>query len=240
MTGRLNHKTNETNKSLVSCCTIIPGPESLTAYCRSLLAAGKFEFHCPYKANPGDPFCGHLWEFFIVKKLAVLTPEELKEFEIKISENYLRKAVGIQQCPGCSSFCERENKKNRRVICPICTSDKKKRYEFCWYCLRPWLASGTTDCGNATCSGEDPRLKILRTCSTKTVIGVPMCPEVRACPTCGLLIQHKEACKQMVCPCGQKFCFICLKMSDRNGKYQCGLWCTKCEIAPRQTTIPGD
>jgi len=26
----------------------ISGPESLTAYCRSLLTAGKFQFKCPY------------------------------------------------------------------------------------------------------------------------------------------------------------------------------------------------
>lgn len=226
-------------RALMPCKHAI-GPESLTTFCRSLLTAGKFEFRCPYKANPGDPFCDHLWEFFVVKKLAVLTKEEIKEFEIKICENYLWKAVGIQHCPGCSSFCERRNKKDRRVVCPICTKDKKESYDFCWYCLKPWLTSSTTECGNASCTGQDPRLKILKTCPTKTVVGVPMCPDVRACPKCGLLIQHKDACKQMECPCKQKFCFICLTVANESGRYQCGSWNTKCVVAPRQTTIPGD
>ena len=204
------------------------------------MTAGKFEFRCPYKARTDEPFCDYLWEFFIVKKLAVLTKEEIKEFEIKICENYLWKAVGIQKCPGCSSFCERRNKKDQRVICPICTNKKKKLYEFCWYCLKTWLTSGKTVCGNASCTGQDARLKILQTCPTKTVIGVPMCPDIRACPKCGLLIQHKDQCKQMECPCKQKFCFICLKVANENGRYQCGAWNMKCVVAPRQTTIPGD
>ena len=213
----------------------------MTAYCRSLLTAGKFEFRCPYKANSTDPFCDQLWEFFIVKKLAVLTKDEIKEFENKIAENFLWKAAGIQECPGCRSFCERKNKKDQRVVCPICTKQKQKIYEFCWYCLKPWLAeSETKNCGNVMCTGRDPRLRILLTCSKKVVVGVPNCPDIRACPKCGLLIQHKDACKQMQCPCKQKFCFICLKMANARGQYQCGSYNFKCEVAPIQTTIPGD
>lgn len=226
-------------RALMPCKHAI-GPESLTAYCRSLLTTGKFEFRCPYKAAPTDPFCDQLWEFFIVKQLAVLTKAEIKEFETKIAENYLWKAVGIQECPGCRSFCERQNKKDRRVVCPICTKQKKRSFDFCWYCLKPWLTKDTTNCGNASCTGQDPRIRILKTCPTKVVVGVLNCPDVRACPKCGLLIQHKDACKHMECPCKQRFCFICLKKANEQGRYQCGSYNTKCEVAPRQTTIPGD
>ena len=212
----------------------------MTAFCRSLLTAGKFEFRCPYKKDASDPPCDTIWEFLIVKRLAVLTKKEVKEFETKVTENYLRRAMGIQECPRCSSFCERRRKTDRRVVCPLCTKQKGSSYDFCWYCLKTWLTQNTRDCGNFNCTGEEPRLRILKKCEKKTVIEVKGCPAVRACPKCGMLIEHKEACKQMVCPCGQKFCFICLKMADSNGKYQCGTWNFKCEIAPIQTTLPGD
>ncbi|XP_060565936.1 uncharacterized protein DDB_G0292642-like [Ruditapes philippinarum] len=221
-------------------CRHAISPESLTAFCRSLLTAGKFEFRCPYKASTDAPFCDQIWEFFTVKRLAVLTSEEMKEFETKVTENYLRKAVGIQECPKCESFCERRNKADQRVICPICTRKKGKLYEFCWFCLRSWLTSDTKDCGNFGCTGKDPRLRIIENCPKKMVVEVPNCPAIRACPTCGLLIEHKEQCKQMQCPCGQKFCFICLKKANTAGRYQCGAWNFKCTVAPVQTAIPGN
>ncbi|XP_076104094.1 uncharacterized protein LOC143072860 [Mytilus galloprovincialis] len=215
------------------------GPDSLTSYCRSLLTAGKYEFRCPYKKSANDPMCAQLWEFFTVRKLAVLKEEERNEFEIKISENYLRKAAGIQECPKCQTYCERRRKRDVRVICPICSKKGIGLYEFCWYCLKTWIGSGTMQCGNLNCTGEDPRLRILKTCPMKIVVAVPNCPAVRSCPKCGLLIEHTSACKQMVCPCGQKFCFICLKMADATGKYQCGSFNFKCGVAPIQTTVPG-
>ncbi|XP_052797626.1 uncharacterized protein LOC128229837 [Mya arenaria] len=214
-------------------------PESLTAFCRSLLTAGRYEFRCPYKASASDPHCNAEWEYFTVKRLAVLTPEERKEFETKMAENYLRKAVGIQDCPKCLSFCERRNKADQRVICPVCTRKNGKRYEFCWFCLKTWLTQNSHDCGNYGCNGEDPRLRLIKNSPRKQVVGV-QCPAIRACPTCGLLIEHKSDCKQMICPCGQRFCFICLKKADGRGRYQCGAWNLKCEAAPVQTEMPGN
>lgn len=52
---------------------------------------------------------------------------------------------------------------------------------------------------------------MLRECPEKKVVEVS-CLSVRACPECGLMIEHMEAFKQMGCQCGQ-FCFICLKMA---------------------------
>ncbi|CAH1781576.1 unnamed protein product, partial [Owenia fusiformis] len=215
------------------------GPESLTAYCESLLTSGKFRFLCPYIGPENGVYCGKEWDFSTVRKLAVLTREEKEKFEKRITENYLRKACGIQECPGCMSLCERNDKKDRRVVCPLCSKKKEKLYEFCWYCLHDWLnSSSTTKCGNSSCSNEDPRLKILRDSPKKAVVGVKDCPSRRACPQCGMLIEHERDCKHMVCPCGEKFCFICLKSAAR-GTYVCGSYNAPCTVAAIQTTIPG-
>ena len=85
--------------------------------------------------------------------------------------------------------------------------------------------------------GSDPRVQMLQSCPNKDVIGVST-PSIRACPFCGALVQHIDACKQMNCPaCSKSFCFICLKKNE--GGWQCGSWNTKCTPAPRQTYIPG-
>lgn len=85
--------------------------------------------------------------------------------------------------------------------------------------------------------GSDPRVQMLQSCPNKDVIGVQT-PSIRACPFCGALVQHVDACKQMNClACSKAFCFICLKKNE--GGWQCGSWNTKCTPAPRQTHIPG-
>ena len=147
--------------------------------------------------------------------------------------------MGLQECPGCKSLVERISKTDKRLICTICTKDKGKKFEFCWLCLHEWKSSGTDKCGNEECSGEDPRLRILRETSAKKVVGVDT-PSTRACPKCGALITHTQACKHMICLCGTNFCFICLKQRDGpNGSWTCGSYNSKCKPAPRQTEIPG-
>lgn len=129
------------------------GPDSLTAYCRSLLSSGKFRFLCPYiNPDPPNDYCGKEWSYVDVRRLAVLTKEETKEFETKITQNYLKKAAGIQECPRCKSLCERADKTNKRVVCPLCTMKLKRSYDFCWHCLHTWKTSGVQDCGR-TCEG---------------------------------------------------------------------------------------
>ncbi|CAG2192967.1 unnamed protein product [Mytilus edulis] len=221
------------NKTTRNNALSVKSPESLTDFCRHLLSNGKYEFRCPY-TEPS--YCGRIWEFAIIKKLAVLTIDEKEEFETKLALNFLKKSLGIRQCPECKSYCERMNQKDVRVICRLCSRKLGGRFEFCWSCLRKWSTSGTAKCGNSNCSGEDSRKKILTDCPEKVVVGVS-CPAIRACPKCGLLIEHKEACKQMKCPCGQKFCFICLKMADGTGRYACRSFNFKCEKAPVQTNL---
>jgi hypothetical protein len=213
-------------------------PESLTTYCRSLLSAGKFIFLCPY-VDPTNitKRCNKEWSYIEVRRFGVLSDDEQKEFETKISENYLKKAMGIQECPGCESLCERMNPKDKRLTCRICTKEKGRRFDFCWHCLHEWRDSGTEKCGNEECSNEDHRLRILREAPEKYVVGVKT-PCRRACPQCGMLIEHLAQCKHMVCRCGVQFCFICLKVKGEDG-WTCGFFNTKCESAPRQTNIPG-
>ena len=213
------------------------GPESLTAYCRSLLTAGKFQFLCPYVDPVNSARCNQEWTYIEVRRYGVLTAEEQKMFETKISENYLHKAMGIQECPGCGSLCERHNTKDKRVVCRVCTDEKKSTYEFCWNCLHEWRSSGTQDCGNDECGGEDPRLRTLRDAPLKKVVGVET-RGTRACPNCGMLIEHIQACKHMSCLCGTQFCFICLKMKA-GSTWSCGVFNSKCTPAPVQTSIPG-
>lgn len=202
------------------------GPESLTSFCRSIVDAGKFQFICPYVDKTTQVRCNKEWDYIEVRRFAVLTKEEQKYFETKISENYLQKAMGIQECPGCKSYCERANKKDKRVICKICTKKKGNRFEFCWSCLHEWKTSGVDKCGNEECGGEDPRIRILRDSPLKDVVGVQT-PSCRACPQCGLLIEHTKACKHMVCRCGTQFCFICLKLKDSKKGWQCGTYSAK-------------
>ncbi|XP_033725524.1 uncharacterized protein LOC117315441 [Pecten maximus] len=104
------------------------GPESLTAYCRSLMSAGQWQFHCPYTDRKNSTECGQIWEYSIVKRLAVLTDDEKKYFETKLAQNYMRKSAGIQKCPKCTVFCMRQNCNDRRVLCLSC-SKNGKRYE---------------------------------------------------------------------------------------------------------------
>ena len=88
-----------------------------------------------------------------------------------------------------------------------------------------------------TRGGSDPRVQMLQSCPNKDVVGVST-PSIRACPFCGALVQHTDACKHMNCPaCSRAFCFICLKKNE--GGWQCGSYNSKCTPAPRQTYIPG-
>ena len=72
----------------------------------------------------------------------------------------------------------------------------------------------------------------------KDVVGVQT-PSCRACPNCGLLIEHTRACKHMVCRCGTQFCFISLKRKDATKGWKCGIYNTKCTVADRQTVRVG-
>ena len=105
-----------------------------------------------------------------------------------------------------------------------------------------------------TVGGGDPRVTMLLNCPEKNIGGVKS-PSLRACPHCGALVEHTDACKHMKCPaCSKEFCFICLSKRDTNGRqsqfgwmaflgqtgWQCGRYNSPCAPAERQTSIPNN
>uniref|UniRef100_A0A1I8I302 RING-type domain-containing protein n=1 Tax=Macrostomum lignano TaxID=282301 RepID=A0A1I8I302_9PLAT len=219
------------------------GPDSLTMYCRSLLDSGLYRFLCPW-LDPNDSRvgCPVEWDFVVIRRLAVLSDEERQEFERKISENYLRRAVNIQisrdaanvnsvfsvatgsfkRVPELSLLLQARQLARSSRVCPACSSGGRQRFEFCWYCLNKWRSAGTDKCGNDICSGKDPRIAILAAAPVKEIVGVKDVPGRRACIHCGMIIEHVRSCKHMKCICGQEFCFICLKPKNSEGNWQCG------------------
>ncbi len=148
------------------------------------------------------------------------------------------------QCPGCEWLIERSDSSNLSVKCTICTVKNKRTFEFCWQCLREWKGQRPRSdrCDNEDCSNRD--LDLLRDCANIILksAGNIECPAVRACPTCGMLINHNtEKCKNITCSqCTKEFCFVCLKLTRDCLKTKPNGWFTPCSdgVAPRQTSIP--
>ncbi|XP_039996360.1 probable E3 ubiquitin-protein ligase ARI8 [Xiphias gladius] len=145
----------------------------------------------------------------------------------------------LNQCPGCRSSMVRKVESNLNVRCPVCTRNKGKTYEFCWQCLREWKgpAPRSDRCQNEGCFNDT--VKLLNACPDiifESVKGVSGCPSIRACPTCGLLVEHnKKKCKNIICPqCMVEFCFVCLKLTEKCQSY----FSCSSGVAPRQTSIP--
>lgn len=145
--------------------------------------------------------------------------------------------VSLSKCPSCGSYVEREDLSNLCVRCTICTSVKNNTFQFCWQCMREWKGAGLR------CSYEDcvnPDVDKLAKCTNMRLsyVNNVECPAIRACPTCGLLLEHNGlACKNLMCKrCKVEFCFLCLKLklvcNPISGPYNV------CSVVPRQTEIP--
>ncbi|XP_051285274.1 uncharacterized protein LOC127379560 [Dicentrarchus labrax] len=214
-------------------------PMSLTDWCRRLLDKGECRFVC------GQTGCDVEWPFEEVCKMALLTPKEVKYFEKQLFSRAARDYLDAKFCPGCRSYVVRTDQNNLRVCCTVCTAAKNEAFSFCWQCLKEWKhPSPYSDrCANAGCVNKSQ--EILRTCpdiTFKDVRGVTGCPSVRACPTCGLLLEHnKTKCKNITCPrCKVEFCFVCLKTTKECLRLNSYSYFTRCfsGVAPRQTSIP--
>ncbi|XP_053199579.1 E3 ubiquitin-protein ligase RNF144A-like isoform X1 [Scomber japonicus] len=219
-------------RALMSCDHSVT-PMSLTDWCRYLLDEGETTFVC------GQTDCGAVWSYEEVRKMALLTPEEMKEFEEKMLNN----SKDFKPCPGCNSSVERADLNDLSVLCSVCTAEKKKDYRFCWQCLREWKGPTPRSdrCDNDGCINDT--LETLRKCPEiifEDVKEVTGCPSIRACPTCGKLVEHSsKQCKNIVCPrCRVQFCFVCLKVTEEclatSDYYE------PCSdgVAPRQTSVP--
>ncbi|XP_043922287.1 uncharacterized protein DDB_G0292642-like [Protopterus annectens] len=197
------------------------------------------KFSCPVETRGVE--CGAEWCYTDVRKLAFLTDEEEEVLEQKLAFAIARKFCEYKQCPGCRTFTERQDTTNLRVLCTVCS--ERSTYEFCWQCLNPWKNTSTDSdrCGNDECINM--ALEALKNCRLINLpeSSVKDCPSIRACPTCGLLIEHKSQCKYMTCArCHYKFCFACLKSANACKEKQPESYYAKCAtaVAPRQQCIP--
>ena len=128
----------------------------------------------------------------------------------------------------------------KNVFCTYCSNNKGKRYYFCWECKKEWKGSPSNkECGNDRCSQEEV-LEKLKNCPLKDIQYLKglQAPSIRACPTCGTLIEHADKCKHVTCKvCKVEFCFVCLRICSEGSSF-CGRYYTPCKVADRQTKIP--
>uniref|UniRef100_A0A672GIG3 RING-type domain-containing protein n=1 Tax=Salarias fasciatus TaxID=181472 RepID=A0A672GIG3_SALFA len=212
-------------------------PESLTGWCRSLLDQGQYKFKCPALKDGTVNRCGAVWPYKEVRRLAVLTAEEMHSDAISYSFPF------VLQCPGCKTYLERMDLTNLCVQCTVCTADKKTVYQFCWQCSKPWkgTAPSADRCANEGCVNHD--LELLKNCKLTVlpeVLEVIACPSIRACITCGQRVEHdKTGCKNIICPrCQIEFCFVCLKLTPECLKTSTHFQKCSAGVAPKQTSIP--
>uniref|UniRef100_UPI0037E83AF5 E3 ubiquitin-protein ligase RNF19A-like n=1 Tax=Semicossyphus pulcher TaxID=241346 RepID=UPI0037E83AF5 len=217
-------------------------PDSLTQWCLSQLNEGEYKFRCPALVE-GTKRCNKLWSYQEVRRLADLSVEEMQHFEETMARLAAAEYCEIKPCPKCRTSVERTDLSNLCVQCTICTADQKKTYQFCWQCQREWKGPGPRSdrCDNDGCVNKD--LKLLETCksiSLPAVEGVTSCPSVRACPTCGMRVEHsRDNCKNIKCPrCRVEFCFVCLKLKRECIKTSSPYKMCPSGVAPRQTSIP--
>ncbi|XP_005454490.1 uncharacterized protein LOC100705077 [Oreochromis niloticus] len=235
----LNPLCDDSLRAEMSCGHAVT-PESLTRWCRSLLDQGNYKFRCPALVE-GTKQCNKEWSYQEVRRLADLTVEEMQHFEESMARLALADHCEVQECSQCKTSVERMDLSNLCVQCVVCTAVQKKKFYFCWQCLKPWKGSGPRSdrCDNDGCENKD--LQLLQTCKTISlpdVKDVTSCPAIRLCPTCGLRVEHnRKHCKNIKCPrCKMEFCFVCLKL-----KRECSSSpYTMCPsgVAPRQTSIP--
>jgi len=196
-------------------------------YALSEVKKNNYTFRCP------DLECKQIWDFLLVRDVIGPNDEAISKIEPKVSENYVSLVRGYQQCPGCYTWCIPINSGDIRLRCPPCSHDFDKPYDFCWFCQREWIGEGVRCCGNIGCNGRDPRLKILSAAARKSIDGIPGCPSIRGCPKCGMLINHLDKCRHMICTsCKAEFCFICLRRWTNNLHRA-----TACPVAPVQEEL---
>uniref|UniRef100_UPI00398EEB9C uncharacterized protein n=1 Tax=Pristiophorus japonicus TaxID=55135 RepID=UPI00398EEB9C len=224
-------------------CKHAVDPNTLTGWCRSLLDQGQYKFFCPALKEGTTEKCGQEWPYHEVRKLAALTAEEQRYFEETVAVLAAAEYCEYISCPGCGTFVERTDLTNLSVHCIICTAEKGSVSEFCWQCMKPWKGPGPRSdrCDNEGCTNIE--LDTLRSCP---LINLPQtvvrnCPSIRACPTCGKLLEHNQTgCKNIICcRCHIEFCFACLELTATCQANRPDSWFDLCAkaIAPRQTSI---
>lgn len=127
-------------------------------------------------------------------------------------------------------------------MCTICTAEKGKTFQFCWQCRKEWKGPGprSDHCDNIGCINTDvDKLSKCRDIALPSVNNM-RCPSMRACPTCGNLVEHDTTgCKNIICNrCNVEFCFFCLKTTKVCLLTSSHFIPCSGGVAPRQTSIP--
>lgn len=156
------------------------------------------------------PRCSTEWSIQSLRQYTDLSNSQLNVIEEGLTRNFcLLSLPGVLKCNECGDIWSSTS--SCGSVCPSCTVKK-----------------GTSD---------RETIKLLAECLLKT-IGHASCPCIRACPRCGKLIEHIEACKRVDCNgCNTTFCFNCLTIRSQSCSeyYPCPQNCT---TAARQTVIP--
>ena len=194
-----------------------------------------------YKVNYNNaklvcPYCEKEWDLIQIQKAVGMNEFSDADFNAvskKMSQNYINREPGIRECPGCQSYCIREDQTKNKFYCLICAMENKQA-EYCFQCSLPWKNDNSfVDCGNQNCESANP-LSLLPKASRKEIGTIENCPSLRMCPGCAAIIEHEDGCNMMHCEkCGTDFCFICLTLDN-----ECESYSDTCTAAPIQTTIP--
>lgn len=223
-------------------------PGSLLRYGVSQMEEGNFVLLCPAIVNEQPlTMCRKEWFYPEFRKMALLTAYERQFFEEAMGENTASALLDAKVCPECSSLVERSNTENNRVVCLVCSIRATMRrstfishenmaggrstlYAFCFKCIRPWRGppSGGKYCGNSDCVWD--LVELLDDVPTKELAECPRVPKIRACPICGLLVEHLAGPRHVRCQrCLSHFCFVCLRLKCGSAK--------ACTVAVRQRTM---
>ncbi|XP_060074750.1 uncharacterized protein LOC132554449 [Ylistrum balloti] len=197
-------------------------PENLYTYAWNKITNGELEVTCPAIPDDNRPSeqCAKLWTFKSICSRACLSCDETNLFLTKLFLNWQDKNKNVYLCPKCDE-AQQDTCERSVVKCRYC------KYSFCVRCLGSVGVMFKT-CQNSECKQSIPKVKqLLVNCSMRTLVGVPNCPSVRACPVCNCVIEYDEveSCKHMTCPrkfCQTKFCFICLKVKTDKYYWPCG------------------
>ena len=212
-------------KRVKMSCGHAVDPNTLAAWCRSLLDQQKVKFHCPAiteKDAKGvmKKQCKKVWDYAEVRRIALLNDAECGYFESKLSEYAALQYCDMKECPGCRSFVEREDLTNLHVTCPVCSKKKGRTYDFCWQCLQDWtgLAKSAVKCGNSTC--VHPELASVQNAPMFTLNDKKVqCCDMKECPGCRSFVEREDLTNlHVTCPvCSKKkgrtydFCWQCLQ-----------------------------
>ena len=218
------------------------GGESLEAYVESELTDNRYTIVCPY------PSCNTQWSWQLISHVINRQLFNQTQLQLRLANNYVTSSLSAKICPHCQAYIVRIATKNDTVKCSSCysllertgnyslseTKELQVAYDgiykamLCWKCLK--ICTKSMPCEN--CNGvEDPRIKYIINggyISPKYFNGAV--PQVRACPSCGILIQYENGCAHMTCTkCNHHFCIKCLRCYSSGSEHH------RCKIAPMQT-----